>query len=109
MPVISDSVSVAANARSGNVLAGSIFEFMPMDGLVNLLATGSAAGLRMDSNIAGGVIAQNALIPATNRFPIKPDDSVVISGAAAGSRLFLEFVNTTGGALTAQWLVEIAG
>lgn len=107
MPVISISTSVAANVRSGNVLAGSVFEFMPRNGVVNILATGSAAGLEMDANIGGEQIASAAVIPATNRFPIKPDDGVVVSGAFGGQRLFVDYLNTTAGALTAQTLVEI--
>ncbi len=110
MPVISDEISVAANARSGNVLAGDIFEFMPRDGLVNFVLTAAVIGIRADILIGGEAQALNSVVPirgVANPFPIKPDDSVVIAGALQGQRLFLEFVNGTGGAIIAQFLVEI--
>lgn len=108
MSVITGLNTVALNARSGNVLAGSIFEFMPLDGLVNFLMSGVAAGLEADVLVGGEAEALAARIPPTNRFPIKPDDSLVIAGAFAGQRLFLDFRNSTGANIDVQWMVEIA-
>lgn len=108
MSVITGIVTIPANERSGNVLAGSIFEFMPGDGLVNFLMTGDATGLKADCLIGGEAVALAARIPPTNRFPVKPDDSLVVAGAFAGQRLFLDLNNTTIGALTLQFMVEVA-
>ncbi len=108
MPTISLSTSVAANVRSGNVLAGSVFEFMPRSGVVAIAASGAAAGLEMDANIGGEQVVQAGVIPATNRFPVLPDDRMVVSGALAGQRLFIDYLNTTGGALVVNTLVNIA-
>ncbi len=111
MPVISGAISVAANARSGNVLAGDVFEFMPSAGLVNFLVTGAVIGITCDILVGGEAQALNSVVPiraAAAPFPVKPDDSIVISGALAGQRLFLDLINSTGGAIIAQFLVEIA-
>ncbi len=111
MPVISGAVSVAANLRSGNVLAGNVFEFMPSNGVVNFLVTGAVIGITCDVLVGGGAEALGAVVPiraAAAPFPIKPDDSIVIAGALAGQRLFLDLINGTGGAIIAQFLVEIA-
>ncbi len=111
MPVISGAISVGANARSGNVLAGDVFEFMPSNGIVNFLVTAAVIGITMDILVGGSAEALNATAPirgAANPFPVKPDDSVVIAGALQGQRLFLDLINGTGGAIIAQFLVEIA-
>ncbi len=111
MPVISGAVSVAANARSGNVLAGDVFEFMPANGLVNFLMTGAVIGLSADVLVGGQAQALNAVLPirgVANPFPVKPDDSIVIAPAFVGQRLFLDLINGTGAAIIGQFLVEIA-
>ncbi len=111
MPAISGAISVAANARSGNILAGDVFEFMPRNGLVNFLLTGAVIGLSADILVGGQAEALDATLPiraAANPFPVKPDDSMVIAPAFAGQRLFVDLINGTGGAIIAQFLVEIA-
>ncbi len=110
MPVISGAFTVLANARSGNVLAGDVFEFMPRNGLVNFLVTGAVIGISCDILVGGEAQALNATCPiraAAAPFPIKPDDSIVISGALQGQRLFLDLINSTGANIIAQFVVEI--
>ncbi len=110
MPVISGPFTVLANARSGNVLAGDVFEFMPANGLVNFLVTGAVIGITCDILVGGEAQALNATVPiraAAAPFPVKPDDSIVIAGAFAGQRLFLDLINGTGANIIAQFLVEI--
>jgi len=111
MPAISGAVSVGANARSGNVLAGDVFEFMPRNGLVNFLLTGAVIGLTCDILVGGEAQLLNGTLPirgVANPFPVKPDDSLVIVGAFGGQRLFLDLINGTGAAIIGQFLVEIA-
>jgi len=112
MPVIASTVSVAANARSANVLAGSVFEFMPQAGVVAFLATiptGSAVGdIDTSINVGGIQIADGAVVPDTGRYPVTPDDRIVATGANAGERLFMTFLNTTASAIVVTFLVEIA-
>lgn len=110
MPVISGAISVGANARSGNILAGEVFEFMPSPGLVNFLLTQAVIGLQADILVGGSAEALAAVLPiraAANPFPVKPDDSIVIAGANGGDRLFVDLLNTTGAAIIAQFLIEI--
>ena len=110
MPVISGAVSVAANVRSGNILAGEVFEFMPSAGFVNFLLTQAVIGLQADILVGGSAEALAAVLPirgAANPFPVKPDDSIVIAGALGGDRLFVDLLNTTGSAIIAQFLIEI--
>lgn len=104
---MSDTVSVAANSRTANQLAGLQFEFLPAMCSVQLRCTSSATGIRSDFNIGGEQLAVDTLVPPTNRFPIAPDDTLVTTSGAQGERLFLTFRNTTAGALTVQWAVEV--
>ncbi len=110
MPVISGAFTVLANARSGNVLAGDVFEFMPRTGLANFLVTGAVIGISCDILVGGSAQALNATCPiraAAAPFPIKPDDSIVIAAALEGQRLFLDLINSTGANIIAQFVVEI--
>lgn len=107
MPTMQNSISVAANAKSANVLAGLQFEFLAQNANVTLSCSGSAAGLNC-TLLAGGVtLIDDQPISAQNRFPIIPDDILTQEGVPAGARLLLTFRNTTAGALTAFWRVDI--
>ncbi len=111
MPVISSTVSVGANARSPNVLAGSVFEFMPQRGIVAFLATvpaGAITDMVANINVGGIQVADAAVVPITARYPVTPDDRLVATGAQAGERLFMTFLNNTAGAIVVTFLVEIA-
>ena len=112
MPVISGAVTVVANTVSANVLAGDVFEFAPPQGaLVNFLATMAVIGLTVDILVGGEAQALGAVPPiraAAAPFPVKPEDSIVIAGAAGGARLFMRLRNCTGGEIIAPLLVEIA-
>jgi hypothetical protein len=105
MGLMQDSVSVAANAVSTNQLNGQLYEFQPGGAPVQLLATGSATGLRVTLLAATAVVNDQA-IGLQNRFPIIPDDRVWMGRVKANCRLVLTFRNTTAGALTAFWRVD---
>lgn len=107
MPAISGSSSVAANTRSGNLLAGEQFEFVPAPAIVTISLSGAAAGLEADATIGGTAVLNAADFPATNRFPVRPDDTMTRIGALPGERIFLTANNTTGAAIVANFLVDI--
>jgi len=105
--LISDTISVAANSRTANVLAGQQFEFLPARASVQVRAASSVTGIRMDMNIGGEQLAVDTLVPPTNRFPIAPDDTMITTTGMRGERLFMTFRNTTAGAIVVQYAVEI--
>jgi len=107
MPAMQNSVSVAANAVSPNQLAGEQFEFIARPSLVRLYNTGSAIGLLVTMLIGGRTIVNDQAISTANRFPITPDDFMAEGGAVTGERILLTFRNSTGGALTSFWRVEV--
>ncbi len=108
MPVILGNVSVAANSLSANVLAGELFEYLPRATAVSVFVTGSALGLRVSYSIGGEIQVDDATINAQNRMPVVPDDLLLKAGGRRGERQILKFRNTTAGALTANWLLQIA-
>jgi hypothetical protein len=106
MPTMQDSLTLAANSVSPNVLAGQLYEFVPTGTLVTLSCTGSGAGIR-STLIANIPVLNDQAISAQNRFPIIPDD-IIFSGRVRASRLVLTFRNTTGSNLTVFWRVDVS-
>ena len=104
MPTMQDSLSVSANAVSANVLAGQLYEFVPETN-VTVSVTGSGTGLRT-TFIVGIPLINDQAINLQNRFPLIPDD-IVHSGLVPGGRMILTFRNTTAGALTAFWRIDL--
>lgn len=104
MPTMQDSISVLANAVSANVLAGQLYEFLDQQP-VTLSVTGSATGLRV-TYICGVPLINDQAINLQNRFPLIPDD-IIHNGVVPGGRQVLTFRNTTAGALTAFWRVDL--
>ena len=105
MPVMQDSVSVGANAVSTNVLAGQLYEFVGNGAQVTLSCTGSATGLR-STLIANIPVMNDQAINLQNRFPLIPDD-IIFQGRVRACRLVLTARNTTAGALTFFWRVDV--
>jgi len=102
------AVSVAANATSANQLAGLLYEFLPRNTSLLLAATSSAVGINCTLIIGGVVVINDSAISQANRFPLIPDDVVTQENGRAGSRVILTFRNTTGGALTVNWSLDVA-
>lgn len=105
MAVMQDSVSVAANSVSANVVAGQLYEFVGNGANVTLSCTGSATGLRT-TLIANIPVLNDQAINLQNRFPIIPDD-IIFQGRVRACRLVLTARNTTAGALTFFWRIDI--
>ncbi len=107
MPVIQNSVSVAANATNDNVLTGSQFEFLPYNAFLEFGLVASATGLVADVYSGADTVAESFALSVQNRFPVYPDDFPLNDVAAAGERIKVRIRNTTGGALTAFFSVRI--
>lgn len=105
MPTLQDSLSVAANATSENVLAQQLYRFVPSGTRVTLSVSGSAVGLRC-TMLNGVPVVDDQAVNITNRFPVIPDD-VMTGFSAPGGELILRFRNTTAGALTIFWRVDL--
>lgn len=107
MPSIAGNVSVAANARSANLLAGESFEFLTRPAVVAFYMSGAAVGLEADVLVGGSASVIGGVIPGTNRSPLREEDGIVQTGGAGGDRLFVTALNTTGAAIVVNWIVDI--
>lgn len=109
--IVQDSVSVPANSTV-SVLTNTRLENIPASrGAcgVTIYATGSATGLRTTCYVGaqGGQPIEDSAVGAQNRIPLVPDDLLVNFQAAGNQKLQLNAQNTTGGALTFFFRVEV--
>lgn len=107
MPAMSGTESVAANVRSGNILAGELFEFLSQPSIVRLYSTTPLVGQQFDFTVGGEQVLNAALVPNVARFPTRDEDLVVEHGGLPGERLFLSINNTTGAVAVTQWVVDV--
>ena len=108
MPVIQNSVAVAANAVNDNILTGSQFEYLPYNAKIDFGLVASATGLLVDVYTGQDIIAESYAPPTQNRFPLNPDDFTLSDVARGGERVKIRVRNTTGGALTIFWSIIIS-
>lgn len=101
------SLSVAANGVSANVLAGLVDEIVTRWAALRLLAAGSATGLQVTLLAGKRSVVNDQAISRANRTPVLPDDMIATAVARPGERLILTFRNTTAGALTVDWIVDV--
>jgi hypothetical protein len=100
------AVSVAANAVSANQLAGQLYEFLDRPARILLAACSSAVGINCTLIVGGVAVLNDQPISQANRVPILPDDVVTEEGPVMG-RLILTFRNTTVGALTVNFSLDV--
>lgn len=107
MPRMSgQGLSVAANATSTNQVSGQLYEFLQRPSSLVLAGTSSAVGINVTLLIGSIAVVNDQPISQANRFPVLPDDIVSRIRNAVG-RIVLTFRNTTGGALTLNWSVDV--
>lgn len=99
------AVSVAANSVSTNQVAGQIYEFLARRSMLVLAACASAAGINVTLLVNGVALVNDQPISQANRFPILPDD--IVTREVGVGRIVLTFRNTTGGALTVNWSLDV--
>lgn len=105
--VMTDVVSVGANATSTNRLAGKLAEFLGEDSIIRLFAAGAAVGVFCSLLIGDSTLVDDQEISGANRFPEKDKDLLDEGAGFAGDRLILRFRNSTGAALVVKSRLEI--
>lgn len=107
MPLIQSSISIAANTVLDNALTGSQFEFLPYNAQLNFGMTASATGLVVDVYSGQDTLTESMQPSLANRIPIYPDDFNLTDVAAGGERIKVRVRNTTAGALTFFYAVQV--
>ena len=122
MPVIMNTVSVAAGVVNNNLVSGSAFEFARVQSIYSIGIFASNAGafctIQGGSDIiaeefpvpVSGVAANNpsgAAMTTTSQFPVIPDEMYFTDVLNPGDRLVLRFRNPSAGTITAAFVVQI--
>lgn len=101
------AVSVAANSKSADQISGT-YQFLPSDGVISVVARNSATGSNVQLFVNGTAIMNDLAIPFTGTAgAISVNDHFIASspGIPAGSRVEFYIRNTTGGALTTDYII----
>lgn len=98
------AVSTAANTKSSDQVSGT-YQFIGK-GKVTLVARGSATGMYLQLLVGGIALINDLPVPYTGTAgAISVNDHVVCSQVMNGGRVELYLRNTTGGALTTDYMV----
>jgi hypothetical protein len=98
------ALSVAANSVSAEQSSGT-YQFVGK-GKITLIAKGSATGMNATCLVGGIAIVNDQPIPYTGTAgTISVNDNVMASQIMNGGKVELKFRNTTGGALTVDYIL----
>lgn len=98
------AISIAAGNTGTQLLSGLKFEFPQVDSFLDIMASGSAAGLILQVFVNGQSIAPPSAVNPTNRAPRSPYDLVLGDiQAPEDKKIELLVNNPTGGALSIFW------
>lgn len=104
---MTDRQSVAANATTGNIFAGNVFEFLSLPSIVRVYIVAAAVGMNVDVLVGNESYASDQEVSGANRFPIRNEDLLVELGGLPGERIVVRLRNTTGVAIVVQSLIEV--
>lgn len=107
---ISGIVSVPLNGSIENVLADSEFTFLPAPSAVSVavVQAGTAGDIEARFTIGSRVISSKFFPKAKAALGINTNEDITIQDVGnSGERLTLRLLNTTAGALDAEFLVSI--
>lgn len=97
MPLIQQAFDVAAGATVENLLAGSTFEFLPYDAILDIaIVEDGNARARVTVHSGADVLMEEGVPSQANRVPVNPDDFNLHDVIEAGARLKIRVRNTDG-------------
>lgn len=98
------ATSVAANTKSSDQVSGQ-YQYVGK-GKFTLVALSSATGMRLTCNVGGVALVDDQANPYTGTAgTISTADNVIASQVLNGGRVELFLRNTTGGALTTDYIL----
>lgn len=98
------AVSTAANTKSADQVSGS-YQFVG-PGKITLVAKGSATGMYLTCLVGGVALINDQAVPYTGTAgTISVNDNIICSQRMKGGRVELYLRNTTGGALTTDYII----
>lgn len=98
------ALSTAANTKSAELVSGT-YQFVGK-GKITLVAKGSATGMNATLLVGGIALVNDQAIPYTGTpGTISTVDNVIASQVMGGGKVEFSIRNTTGGALTTDYIV----
>lgn len=98
------AVSTAANTKSADQISGT-YQFIGK-GKVTVVAKGSATGMNVTCLVGGIALVNDNAVPYTGTAgTISINDNIMTSQVMNGGRVEFYLRNTTGGALTTDYLI----
>lgn len=98
------TISTNANTKSADLITGR--NQYVGKGRLQLICKGSAAGMNVTLNVGGVALADDNPIPYSGTTgTISVNDNIMVDQVVAGGRVELFLRNTSGGALTTDYLV----
>lgn len=100
------AVSTAANTKSADQITGT-YQFVPFDASISVAARGSATGMNLLMFVDGQAVINDLAIPYTGTAGAisQVDHAIASIPVSAGSRVEFFLRNTTGGALTTDYIL----
>lgn len=99
MPIVRKEVSVPANGQVNNVLADSIYEFLPWDASIAFANIAAATGVVVTISTGSDLIQEEAPALVGANFPKINEDFDLTDAAPAGQRVVIKARNVTGAAI----------
>jgi hypothetical protein len=109
MPLFTKVVALTTGVKVDNVLAGSLYEYLPFPAYIEIGITGSATGLLATINSGPDTLMEEGDVTTgtAGLLPKYPDDFHLTDDAAVQDRLKIALRNPTGGTITANVAVRI--
>ena len=99
------TTSTAANTKSADLVTGR--NQYVGKGVITLIAKGSAAGMNCTLNVGGVALIDDLPLPSFGATGgLSAIDSEVLTQTVAGGRVEFFLRNTTGGALTTDYIIK---
>jgi len=111
MPLIKNSVVIAAGATNNNILSGSAFEFVKEASQVAIGMLASATGLLAGVSSGSDILMEDGslvdIVRVANQGPVFPDDFILTDYALPMDRLRIAVRNPTAGSITLFYGVKV--
>jgi hypothetical protein len=106
--VIQRETSIAANTTNDNVISGSAFEYARVPSVASIACVGAATGLFATIQAGPTIVLEESPVLIRTTMPVIPDDFYYTAALAPGDRIVVRVRNSTGAAVVARTVVQLA-
>lgn len=108
MPLVRNETSVPANSVVSNIMAGTLYQYLPWNAALNIGLTADATGILATVTTGQDTLLEESPVDIlANLFPVIPDNMSLQDVAGAGELVTIRLRNTTGAPIIVRTLVQI--